>query len=161
MHFEAWTIIHHNEALLGNFLNPTLSMPDCQLEQNNLVRIHEGLQLHHKTRKQWWAFWSKDYVSDLAQRLNRLEPHVRYEIYHLVKDRTAATRNDFEFWEWRVVALIEVPGGRLTDAPVSISRRHNPALDPVVEYRVILRGRVVKRTSTPWRHYSRWTSPCG
>lgn len=160
MHFEAWTIIRNNEALLNSSKSFIVSSPNCQLGQNDLVRMYEGLQLKHKTRKQIWPFRSQDYASDLERRLSGLEPHVRYELYHLVKDRTAATRTDYEVWEWRVVALMEVPGGRLTDAPAAPSRRHNPGKDPVVEYRVILRGRVVKRTSKPWRHYDRWTSHC-
>lgn len=167
MHFEAWTIIRDNEALLGKSKSSILPIPNWQSEQNELVRMYERLQQKHMTRKQIWPFcqrtWpfrKKDYVSDLERRLNRLEPHVRHAIYHLVKDRTAATRTDYAVWEWRVVALMEVPGGRLTDAPAALSRRHNPGKDPVVEYRVILRGRVVKRTSKPWRHYDRWTSHC-
>jgi len=51
---------------------------------------------------------------DLERRLRRLDWAVQDEIYDLLSDRVQSSSNAFRRRDWKVVVLVEVPGGELT-----------------------------------------------
>jgi hypothetical protein len=62
--------------------------------------------------------------------------------------------------EYKIVVLLEVPGGEMTDAGTGVQYnrlRRNKA--PHIEYRVILRGYEVINNGASWSAYDRYTQP--
>jgi hypothetical protein len=119
------------------------------------------------------------YAADLERRVRALDWRVQDEIYELLSDRVQSSSNAFRRREWRVVALTEVPGGELTDAPtgfggfaetkrgwfgfgktkrLSVKAKRWPDM-PVTEYRLILRGNETKTNDQGWGHYNRYSRP--
>jgi hypothetical protein len=123
------------------------------------------------------------YAADVERRVRRLEWKVQDEIYELLSDRVQSSSSAFRRREWRVVALTEVPGGELTDAPTGFggvagvgdgtiaggcgkmwkgkcTRRRKRVPDmPITEYRLILRGTETKVNDRGWGYYNRYSRP--
>lgn len=125
----------------------------------------------------WWE--GAVYAADLERRVRALDWRVQDEIYELLSDRVQSSSNAFRRRDWRVVALTEVPGGELTDAPtgfrafgevkrgwfgfgktrrLSVKAKRWPDM-PVTEYRLILRGAETKTNDQGWGHYNRYSRP--
>ncbi|KAH6623057.1 hypothetical protein F5144DRAFT_351316 [Chaetomium tenue] len=125
----------------------------------------------------WWE--GAVYAADLEKRVRALDWRVQDEIYELLSDRVQSSSNAFRRRDWRVVALTEVPGGELTDAPtgfrafgetkrgwfgfgktkrLSVKAKRWPDM-PVTEYRLILRGAETKTNDQGWGHYNRYSRP--
>lgn len=127
----------------------------------------------------WWE-GAAVYAADVERRVRALDWRVQDEIYELLSDRVQSSSNAFRRRDWRVVALTEVPGGELTDAPtgfrafeetakrgwfgfgkakrLSVKAKRWPDM-PVTEYRLILRGNETKTNDQGWGHYNRYSRP--
>ncbi|KAL2266810.1 hypothetical protein VTJ83DRAFT_6162 [Remersonia thermophila] len=128
------------------------------------------------------------YAADLEARLRALDWAVQDEIYELLNDRLQSSSTAFRRREWRVVAMSQIPGGELTDAPTGFGYGNNgggkdgerlrkwfaswrwretapeklacgPAEMPVTEYRLILRGSETRVDDQGWPHYNRYSRP--
>ncbi|KAK3386067.1 hypothetical protein B0H63DRAFT_191660 [Podospora didyma] len=58
----------------------------------------------------------RSYPEDLERRLRKLDWKVQDEIYDLLNDRVQSSSNAYRRRDWKVVVLVEVPGGEMTDA---------------------------------------------
>ncbi|KAK3376494.1 hypothetical protein B0T24DRAFT_592163 [Lasiosphaeria ovina] len=118
---------------------------------------------------------------DLERRLRKLDWKVQDEIYDLLNDRVQSSSNAFRRRDWKVVVLVEVPGGEMTDAaaqalmapgrthksqlrrkrllrPLLLSRKKRPSM-PITEYRLILRGTETKANDEGWGSHNRYSRP--
>ncbi|KAK3937354.1 hypothetical protein QBC46DRAFT_392856 [Diplogelasinospora grovesii] len=117
---------------------------------------------------------------DLERRLRRLDWTVQDEIYDLLNDRVQSSSNAFRRREWKVVVLMQAPGGEMTDAPVikqtqkktrtcgrrfllrkmlSLGKQKQAATPPITEYHLILRGTEVKTNEKGWGYFNRYSRP--
>lgn len=160
--YEAWTITSYksNNSRLYPYPSIPSVTPLYYFDQKELFLIQKALQSQYASRKPWWILRRNNYTADLESRLRRLEALVQREIYQLITDRTKSTSNHFQFWQWRLVALVEVPGGIITEEPTLCQRRRGlpgKSTSPLTEYRLILHGRMLKHTSLPWTPFDRYT----
>jgi hypothetical protein len=116
-----------------------------------------------------------DYAALLEKRLRKLDWTVQDEIYDLLNDRVQASSSAFRHRDWRVVVLVEVPGGEMTDAPTKgkLARGYSskkgrlagstiwnpkPRM-PITEYRLVLRGTETKANDEGWGYHNRYSRP--
>ncbi|KAK4187792.1 hypothetical protein QBC35DRAFT_463518 [Podospora australis] len=121
------------------------------------------------------------HASEVEARLRALDWKVQDEIYDLLNDRVQSSSNSFRRREWKVVVLVEVEGGEMTDASSSpreevVARRRGLLRDgmigkrlrkskqkrprmPLTEYRLILRGTETRTSDAGWGQYNRYSRP--
>lgn len=140
--------------------------PKTQFDQKELAEVVFCVRDQHKPK----LFRSENYDKDVETRLRNLDWTVQDELYKLIRDRTENASNAFRRREYKLVVLLEVPGGEMTDAGTGpqcnkrwcrimrkLKRTDNKA--PQVEYRVILRGNEVLRSDAGWGAYDRYAQP--
>lgn len=140
--------------------------PKTQFDQKELAEVVCCVRDQHKLK----LFRSKNYDKDVENRLRNLDWTVQDELYKLIRDRTENASNAFRRREYKLVVLLDVPGGEMTDAGTGpqcnkrwcrlmrkLKRTNNKA--PQVEYRVILRGNEVLRSDAGWGAYDRYAQP--
>lgn len=113
-------------------------------------------------------FEPRNYDKGVETRLRNLDWAVQDELYKLIRDRTENASNAFRRREYKLVVLLEVPGGEMTDAGTGVQcnkrwcrmmRKLKGTKAPCVEYRVILRGNEVMSSDPGWRAYDRYSQP--
>lgn len=181
--YECWSITYcrprrgtRSWLKLGNSEpgNVVSAAPQTHFDQEELTTVVDRA----RNQYQPLTYASRDYDEHLERRLRRLDWVVQDELCGLIRDRTENASNSFRRREYKLVVLVGVPGGEMTDAgsvsrtktwsewlswPGSLlgcgrrSRDHKTSSH--VEYRVILRGTEVKRNDTGWGLYSRYAQP--
>lgn len=139
--------------------------PKTHFDQKELARVVSRIREQHKP---WTFSWSGSYDDEVESRLRKLALPVQNELYRLLQDRTRNSSNAFRRREYKLVVLVEVPGGDMTDAGSRIPgderwidrlRKRRRLKAPHVEYRVILRGDEVARNDAGWGVYDRYSQP--
>lgn len=138
--------------------------PKTQFDQKELAEVVGCVRDQHKPR----LFRSGTYDKDIENRLRNLDWTVQDELYNLIRDRTENASNAFRRREYKLVVLLEVPGGEMTDAGTGVQcdkwcRRMMGKMKrskaPQVEYRIILRGSEVMNSDPGWGTYDRYSQP--
>lgn len=138
--------------------------PKTQFDQRELAEVVSCVRGQHKPR----LFGSRNYDKDVEVRLRNLDWTVQDELYKLIRDRTENSSNSFRRREYKLVVLLEVPGGEMTDAGSGVQynkrwrrmmRKLKRTKEPHIEYRVILRGTEVMSSDAGWAAYDRYTQP--
>lgn len=138
--------------------------PKTQFDQKELAEVVCCVRDAHKPK----LFRPGSYDKDVETRLRNLDWSVQDELYKLIRDRTENSSNAFRRREYKLVVLLEVPGGEMTDAGTGPqynkgwSRMMNKLKRnkaPHVEYRVILRGNEVLSNNAGWGVYDRYAQP--
>lgn len=182
--YEAWTLTYHRpETLVKSHLKcfcmfpvffKTVSTlrpgrvvsiaPKTQFDQKELAEVVCCVRNQHKPRR----FSSGNYDKDVEARLRKLDWTVQDELYKLIRDRTENASNAFRRREYKLVVVLEVPGGEMTDAGTGVqcNKRWSRMLKklkgtkaPHVEYRVILRGSEAMNNDAGWGVYDRYAQP--
>ncbi|KAI3396630.1 hypothetical protein diail_11884 [Diaporthe ilicicola] len=177
---EAWTLTYHRPVkshykcwcIFPVFLKSFSTLPGqvvsvaakTQFDQKELAEVVCCVRNQHKPR----LFGSGNYDEDVEARLRKLDWTVQDELYKLVRDRTENASNAFRRREYKLVVLLEVPGGEMTDAGTGVQRNKRwtrmlrelkGTKAPHVEYRVILRGKEVVNNDVGWGVYDRYAQP--
>lgn len=138
--------------------------PKTQFSQKELAEVVSCVRDRYKPG----LFSSRSYDNDIENRLTNVNWSVQDELYKLIKDRTENSSNSFRRREYKLVVLLEVPGGEMTDAGTGakcnkawcrMMRKLKRTKVPNVEYRVILRGNEVMNSDAGWGAYDRYTQP--
>jgi hypothetical protein len=138
--------------------------PKTQFDQKELAEVASCVRDQHKPR----LLSSRNYDKDVETRLRNLDWAVQDELYKLIRDRTENSSNSYRRREYKLVVLLEVPGGEMTDAGTGVQcnkrwcrlmRKLKRTKVPHVEYRVILRGNEVMNSDAGWSAYNRYTQP--
>ena len=138
--------------------------PKTQFAQKELADVVGCVRDQHKPG----LFRSGNYDKDVEARLRNLDWIVQDELYKLIRDRTENSSNAFRRREYKLVVLLEVPGGEMTDAGTGVQcnkgwckmmRNLKRTKAPHVEYRVILRGNEVMSSDAGWGVYDRYAQP--
>lgn len=190
--YEAWTLIYRrpNRRLQGwtKFLwykfrktvrtepGKVLALnPKVHFEQEELSDVINQAKVQYRPRSnRRTSGTSATYDEDVERRLRTLEIPVQDELYKLLRDRAEHASNSYRRREYKLVVLLEVPGGEMTDAgtgPQAVNKNKNKRTlrdvwkgkaavqAPHVEYRVILRGSEVKTNAAGWGIYNRYAQP--
>lgn len=130
--------------------------PNTQFDQKELAQLVSHIREQYRPR----LFHPGNYDKHVERRLRNLDWTVQDELYKLIRDRTENSSNSFRRREYKLVVLLEVPGGEMTDARID-SRRNKLKRSnaPHIEYRVILRGHEVMDSADGWGAYDRYTQP--
>lgn len=135
-----------------------------QFDQKELAEVVCCVRDNYKPKL--FRPWSYD--RDVENRLRNLDWSVQDELYKLIRDRTENSSNTFRRREYKLVVLLEVPGGEMTDAGIGpqckkgwcrMMRKLKGDKEPHVEYRVILRGNEVLNNNAGWGVYDRYAQP--
>ncbi|KAJ0104058.1 hypothetical protein J7T55_006984 [Diaporthe amygdali] len=138
--------------------------PKTQFEQEELAEVVSCVRNQYKRR----LFSSSNYDKDVEARLRKLDWTVQDELYKLIQDRTGNASNTFRRRDYKLVVLLEVPGGEMTDAGTGTQcnkrwprmlRKLKGTKAPHVEYRVIFRGTEIINNDVGWSDYDRYTQP--
>lgn len=180
--YESWTLSYHRPTVhvvsqfksfcILKYLKKTTTVPGrvmsiepkTQFGQKELAEVVCCVRDQHKPK----LFGSATYDKDVENRLRKLDWTVQDELYKLIRDRTENASNTFRRREYKLVVLLEVPGGEMTDAGSGVQcnkkwcrmmRKLKGTKAPNVEYRVILRGNEVMNRDAGWGAYDRYTQP--
>lgn len=139
--------------------------PKTHFEQEDLAELAACARSEHRD----WALKAGGYDDELERRLRQLDWTVQGELYSLLHDRSESTSNSFRHREYKLVMLLEVPGGDMTKAAFGrqgrkkrwweVFQKKRPARTSHVEYRVILRGCETAATNAGWGVYQRYSQP--
>ncbi|KAK7712841.1 hypothetical protein SLS63_012269 [Diaporthe eres] len=138
--------------------------PKTQFGQKELAEVVNLVRDQHKPK----LFGPRNYNRDVENRLRSLDWTVQDELYKLIRDRSENTSNAFRRREYKLVVLLPVPGGEMTDAGTGkqcnkmwcrMKRKLRRSEAPNVEYRVILRGHEVRSSDAGWGAYDRYAQP--
>jgi hypothetical protein len=138
--------------------------PNAQFSQKELAEVVSCVRDQYRPR----IIGSGDYDRDVEARLRNIDWTVQDELYKLIRDRTESSSNFFRRREYKLVVLLEVPGGEMTDAGTGVQRSRGwrrmmgklkCTKAPHIEYRVILRGNEVLNSDAGWPVYDRYTQP--
>lgn len=138
--------------------------PKIHFEQQHLAQIVLGSKSQYNLR----PLKRREYDEDLEHRLRKLDETVQDELFSLLRDRTESASNPYRRREYKLAVLLEVPGGGMTDAGSRLQdkkprrewlRKRTRTEAALVEYRVILRGHVIKTNDAGWAVYDRFSEP--
>jgi hypothetical protein len=111
--------------------------PNTQFGQKKLAEVVSCVQEQYKPR----FFGLGNYNKDIEARLSHLDRTVQDELYKLIRYRNENFSSMFPRGEYKIVVLLEVPGGEMTDAGTGVQcNKLRQKKVSHVEYRVILRG---------------------